>query len=71
MFLVDAFTDEVFKGNPAGVCPIYGWLSDDLMSSIARENNLSETAFVNLEKSPYEIRWFTQKSKSSFVGTPP
>ena len=68
MFLVDAFTDKVFKGNPAGVCPIYGWLSDDVMSSIARENNLSETAFVNLRKSPYEIRWFTPKIEVELCG---
>ena len=68
IFQVDAFTDEVFKGNPAGVCPIYGWLADDLMSSIARENNLSETAFVNLDQSPFGIRWFTPKYEVELCG---
>ena len=68
IFQVDAFTDKVFKGNPAGVCPIYGWLADDLMSSIARENNLSETAFVNLDQSPYGIRWFTPKYEVELCG---
>ena len=45
-YVVDAFTDEVFSGNPAAVCITKEWLSDDLMMNITRENNLSETAFV-------------------------
>jgi PhzF family phenazine biosynthesis protein len=45
-FHVDAFTDQVFTGNPAGVCLLDTWLHADLMQKIAAENNLSETAFV-------------------------
>jgi len=45
IYQVDAFADGVFSGNPAGVIPLYEWLSDDLMQSIAAENNLPETAF--------------------------
>lgn len=46
IYQVDAFTSELFKGNPAAVCPLEDWLEDDLMQNIARENNLSETAFL-------------------------
>ena len=45
IFQVDAFTNEIFKGNPAAVCPLENWISDDLMQHIAEENNVSETAF--------------------------
>lgn len=45
-FVVDAFASGVFKGNPAGICLLEDWLPDELMQSIAAENNLSETAFV-------------------------
>ena len=46
IYQVDAFTSELFKGNPAAVCPLGDWLEDDLMQNIASENNLSETAFL-------------------------
>ena len=45
IYQVDAFTSEVFKGNPAAVCPLKEWLSETIMQEIAKENNLSETAF--------------------------
>jgi len=45
-FVVDAFVDGPFSGNPAGVCLLDGWLSDETMQNIAAENNLAETAFV-------------------------
>lgn len=45
-YVVDAFTDTVFTGNPAAVCLLDQWLPDDLMQNIAGENNLSETAFI-------------------------
>lgn len=45
IYQVDAFTKEVFKGNPAAICPLESWLDADLMQKIALENNLSETAF--------------------------
>lgn len=44
-FQVDAFTDEVFGGNPAAVVPLASWPGDSLLQAIAEENNLSETAF--------------------------
>ena len=45
VFQVDAFTNKVFGGNPAAVCPLENWIEDRLLQNIARENNLSETAF--------------------------
>ena len=63
IYQVDAFTDQVFRGNPAAVCPVNGWLPELTMLSIAEENNLSETAFVNLDSDPYGIRWFTPRSE--------
>ena len=59
IFVLDSFTDRVFSGNPAAVCPLDQWLSDDLMQRIAMENNLSETAFFVKESDGYRIRWFT------------
>jgi PhzF family phenazine biosynthesis protein len=60
---VDAFADKAFEGNPAAVVPLQAWLPDDLMQSIAQENNLSETAFFVPEpaRGPghYHLRWFT------------
>lgn len=59
IYQVDAFTDKVFSGNPAAVCPLGQWLSDDLLQNIAMENNLAETAFYVKQGDQYEIRWFT------------
>jgi len=66
---VDAFTSELFKGNPAGVC-ILGdsWLPDDLMQKIAFENNLSETAFLVCRGGSYHIRWFTPTDEVDLCG---
>lgn len=67
--VVDAFTDSVFGGNPAAVIIIDEWLSDDLMQSIAAENNLSETAFLALaDASTYQIRWFSPLTEIAFCG---
>lgn len=59
IFQVDAFTDRLFSGNPAAVCILDHWLSDDTMQSIAAENNLAETAFLVPAGGNYAIRWFT------------
>jgi len=73
--VIDAFTDIAFKGNSAAVILVDDWLSDELMLSIAQENNLSETAFV--KKVPesstqslclYEIRWFSPITEIDFCG---
>ena len=61
IYQVDAFTDRLFSGNPAAVCPLEEWLSEDIMQKIAMENNLSETAFYVKEADGYRIRWFTQR----------
>ena len=58
-FEVHTFTDEIFKGNPAGVCPLDEWIDDQTMQKIARENGLSETAFFVQRDDSIELRWFT------------
>ncbi|STX47726.1 epimerase [Legionella hackeliae] len=68
MFQVDAFTAKLFGGNPAAVCPLEEWLSDELMQSIASENNLSETAFIIKEGHHFHIRWFTPNSEVALCG---
>jgi PhzF family phenazine biosynthesis protein len=67
-YIADAFTKEVFKGNPAAVCVADTWLSDDLMQKIARENNLSETAFIVKEGGKYHIRWFSPGEEVDLCG---
>ena len=59
IYQVDAFTDKVFGGNPAAVCPLASWLDDSVLQNIAMENNLAETAFYVEKDGRYEIRWFT------------
>lgn len=67
-YIVDAFTDRVFRGNPAAVCVMDKWLPDALMQKIAVENNLSETAFVVKEGESYHIRWFTPGAEVDLCG---
>jgi PhzF family phenazine biosynthesis protein len=59
IYQVDAFTDHVFGGNPAAVCPLEKWLPDSTLQLIAMENNLAETAFFVKEGDLFRIRWFT------------
>lgn len=69
LYQIDAFTDELFRGNPAAVCPLEAWLPDPLMQSIAAENNLSETAFfVPRSDGAYELRWFTPACEIDLCG---
>ena len=68
IYQVDAFAEEVFKGNPAAVVPLKSWLSDELMQKIALENNLSETAFVVADGEYYLIRWFTPMVEVDLCG---
>lgn len=58
-YQIDAFTDQLFAGNPAVVCPVSAFPPDHLMQQIAMEHNLSETAFIVKEGEDYHIRWFT------------
>ena len=67
--VVDAFTDELFKGNSAAVIIVDDWLTVDTMQAIGSENNLSETAFVKpLPSGKYAIRWFSPFSEIPFCG---
>lgn len=69
IFIVDAFTDQPFKGNSAAVVPVEEWLSDELMQDIATENNLSETAYIKkVGSKKYEIRWFSPLTEIDFCG---
>ena len=68
IFQVDAFTNKLFGGNPAAVCPLSEWLADDLMLNIAAENNLAETAFFVKKQDVYEIRWFTPAVEVNLCG---
>lgn len=67
-YVVDAFTDKVFKGNPAAVCILSEWIPDMLMQNIAQENNLSETAFTVKRENIYELRWFTPGGEIDLCG---
>jgi predicted PhzF superfamily epimerase YddE/YHI9 len=68
MYQVDAFTREVFKGNPAAVCILDQWPEKELMQKLANENNLSETAFAVPGKEGYGIRWFTPGTEVDLCG---
>ena len=67
-YVVDAFTDRLFAGNQAAVCVMENWISDELMQNIAKENNLSETAFTVKEGDAYHLRWFTPAGEIDFCG---
>jgi PhzF family phenazine biosynthesis protein len=65
---IDAFTDSVFQGNPAGVCPLADWLPDEIMQRIALENNQAETAFFVRGPERFHIRWFTPTVEVDLCG---
>ena len=65
---VDAFAEKVFEGNPAAVCVLDKYPSDELMLKIAIENNLSETAFAVKEGENYHLRWFTPGGEIDLCG---
>lgn len=68
IYQVDAFTSRLFGGNPAAVCPLEGWLSDEQLQAIARENNLSETAYFIPNGGGYKLRWFTPAVEVDLCG---
>ncbi len=68
LYQVDAFSGQLFGGNPAAVCPLEVWLPDETMQAIARENNLSETAFIVQEATSWRIRWFTPVAEVKLCG---
>ena len=67
-YIVDAFTDKPFAGNPAAVCVMDSWPSEASMMKLAMENNLSETAFIVKEEEGYHLRWFTPGSEVELCG---
>ncbi|MDX8339337.1 PhzF family phenazine biosynthesis protein [Draconibacterium sp. IB214405] len=68
VYLVDAFAENVFEGNPAAVVPLTEWLPDATMQKMAMEHNLSETAFFVPEDNCYHIRWFTPEAEVDLCG---
>jgi PhzF family phenazine biosynthesis protein len=68
LYQVDAFAGRPFAGNPAAICPLEKWLPDEVMQSIATENNLSETAFYVRNGAQYDLRWFTPAVEVDLCG---
>jgi predicted PhzF superfamily epimerase YddE/YHI9 len=69
LWQIDAFAARPLQGNPAGVVPLTAWLEPGLMQAIARENNLSETAFlVQTAAGRYDLRWFTPGGEVDLCG---
>lgn len=68
IYQIDTFSNSVFQGNPAAVCPLEEWLPDEILQSIAGENNLSETAFYVKKGDCFELRWFTPTKEVDLCG---
>lgn len=68
VYIVNAFSREAFRGNPAAVCPLTEWLDDGTMQRIAAQNSLSETSFIVPDGHGYQIRWFTPAAEVSLCG---
>jgi PhzF family phenazine biosynthesis protein len=68
IYQVDAFTDQPFAGNPAGVCILQGPVEDEWMQKVAREMNLSETAFLWRLEEGFSLRWFTPAVEVELCG---
>ncbi len=68
IYQIDAFTTKLFGGNPAAVCILDEWLSNELMQKVAAENNLAETAFAVKKENHYELRWFTPEIEVDLCG---
>jgi PhzF family phenazine biosynthesis protein len=68
LYQIDAFASEVFKGNPAAICPLEKWLPDAVLQAIAEENNLAETAYFVPNKEGFHLRWFTPRLEVDLCG---
>ena len=68
IYQADAFTSELFKGNPAAYVPLTRWLDDALLQQIAAENNLAETAYTVPAGNGFELRWFTPGEEVPLCG---
>jgi len=68
IYQADAFTNKLFGGNPAAICPLTDWLPDATMQKIANENNLAETAFFVPNENGFKLRWFTPEFEIDLCG---
>lgn len=68
IYQADAFTDKLFGGNPAAICPLQDWIAEELMQKIAAENNLAETAFFVPDGDGFLLRWFTPEHEIDLCG---
>src|SRR5580698_519941 len=68
MFVVNAFAETTFGGNPAAVVPLEQWLNDELLQQIAAQHNLAETAFVVPRDDDFSIRWMTPVDEVKLCG---
>ncbi len=68
IYQVDAFTDKVFGGNPAAICPLDEWLPDEVLLNVAKENNLAETAYFVQNGNRFHLRWFTPEIEMDLCG---
>ena len=68
VYVVNAFAETTFGGNPAAVVPLQEWLSDEQMQAIAAQHNLAETAFIVPQGNDYAIRWFTPTVEVALCG---
>lgn len=68
MYQVDAFSNQLFGGNPAAICPLERWLDKATMQAIAAENNLSETAFFIPYGNGFDLKWFTPTTEVDLCG---
>ena len=69
LYVVDAFTDRPFAGNPAAVCVLDRWPPDPWLQNVGREMNLSETAFlIRREGNEFVLRWFTPAVEVALCG---
>jgi PhzF family phenazine biosynthesis protein len=68
LYQADAFTDTLFKGNPAAVVPLESWLPRETMQAIAAENNLAETAFFVKNGDAFDLKWFTPTVEVDLCG---
>ncbi|MDX1578782.1 MAG: PhzF family phenazine biosynthesis protein, partial [Gemmatimonadota bacterium] len=68
LYQIDAFSDRLFRGNPAAVSPLESWLPDATLQALAAENALSETAFFVSKGDAFELRWFTPTAEVDLCG---
>src|ERR1700759_4799841 len=67
-YQIDSFTKKLFGGNPAAICHLPHWLSDQTLQNIAIENNLAETGFFVEKDGQYQIRWFMPHAEIDLCG---